>query len=85
MDGARFANALVASRISPADMTWRAGVDALSFGATKNGALACEAVVFFDPCERPTLLIDASEPVTPCPRGGSWGRRWRPTSRTAYG
>jgi threonine aldolase len=49
IDGARFANAQVASRLSPADMTWRAGVDALSFGATKNGALACEAVVFFDP------------------------------------
>ncbi len=49
MDGARFANALVSSGRSPADLTWRAGVDALSFGATKNGALACEAVVFFDP------------------------------------
>ena len=49
MDGARFANALVSLNASPADMTWRAGVDALSFGATKNGALACEAVVFFDP------------------------------------
>ena len=47
MDGARFANALVSLRCSPADMTWRAGVDALSFGATKNGALACEAVLFF--------------------------------------
>ncbi|MFY9969659.1 MAG: low specificity L-threonine aldolase [Roseiarcus sp.] len=49
MDGARFGNAIVASQLSPADMTWRAGVDALSLGATKNGALACEAVVFFDP------------------------------------
>jgi threonine aldolase len=49
MDGARFANALVTSALSPAEMTWRAGIDALSFGATKNGALACEAVVFFDP------------------------------------
>jgi threonine aldolase len=49
LDGARFANALAASGASPADTTWRAGVDALSFGATKNGALACEAVVFFDP------------------------------------
>ncbi len=48
MDGARFANALAASGASPAEMTWRAGIDALSFGATKNGALACEAVVFFD-------------------------------------
>ncbi len=49
MDGARFANALVASNASPADMTWRAGVDALSFGGTKNGLLGVEAVVFFDP------------------------------------
>src|SRR5262245_58086406 len=48
MDGARFANALVRSNASPADMTWKAGVDVLSFGATKGGALAAEAVVFFD-------------------------------------
>ena len=48
MDGARFANALVALGCSAAEMSWRAGIDALSFGATKNGALACEAVVFFD-------------------------------------
>jgi threonine aldolase len=48
MDGARFANAVVALGCTPAQMTWRAGIDALSFGATKNGALACEAVVFFD-------------------------------------
>ena len=53
MDGARFANALVASGLSPAEMTWRAGVDALSFGATKNGALACEAVIFFGPALAP--------------------------------
>lgn len=49
MDGARFANAIVALGCEPADITWRAGVDVLSFGATKNGALAAEAVVFFDP------------------------------------
>ncbi|TNE58851.1 MAG: low specificity L-threonine aldolase [Alphaproteobacteria bacterium] len=48
MDGARFANALVALGCSPAEMTWRAGVDVLSFGATKNGALMAEAVVFFN-------------------------------------
>ena len=48
LDGARFANALVALGCSPAEMSWRAGIDALSFGATKNGALACEAVIFFD-------------------------------------
>ena len=47
MDGARFANAVASLGCSPADMTWRAGVDVLSFGATKNGALAAEAVVFF--------------------------------------
>ncbi len=48
MDGARFANALVSLGVRPADITWRAGVDVLSFGATKNGALGAEAVVFFD-------------------------------------
>ena len=48
MDGARFANALVALGCTPAEMTWKAGVDILSFGATKNGALACEAVIVFD-------------------------------------
>ncbi len=49
MDGARFANALVSLGVTPADMTWRAGVDVLSFGATKNGCWCAEAVVFFDP------------------------------------
>ncbi|MGB3263599.1 MAG: low specificity L-threonine aldolase [Microcoleus sp.] len=48
VDGARFANAVVSLGCSPADVTWRAGVDILSFGATKNGAMAAEAVVFFN-------------------------------------
>jgi len=48
MDGARFANALTFLGVSPAEITWRAGVDMLSFGATKNGAFAAEAVVIFD-------------------------------------
>jgi threonine aldolase len=48
MDGARFANAVASLGYSPADITWRAGVDILSFGATKNGAMAAEAVVFFN-------------------------------------
>lgn len=48
MDGARFANALVALGCSAAEVTWRAGVDILSFGATKNGCLAAEAMVVFD-------------------------------------
>ena len=47
MDGARFANGAAALGCSPADMTWRAGVDILSFGATKNGAMAAEAIVVF--------------------------------------
>ncbi len=51
MDGARFANALLSLGCSPAAMTWKAGVDVLSFGATKNGCLACEAVIFFDPAK----------------------------------
>jgi threonine aldolase len=49
MDGARFANALVHLGCQPAEMSWRAGVDVLSFGATKNGAMAAEAVLVFDP------------------------------------
>ena len=48
MDGARFANALVHLGVSPAEMTWKAGVDVLSFGATKNGCIGAEALVFFD-------------------------------------
>jgi threonine aldolase len=51
MDGARFANAVAALGCRPADLAWRAGVDVLSLGATKNGALAAEAVVFFDPAK----------------------------------
>ena len=51
MDGARFAGAVASLGVSPADLTWRAGIDVLSFGATKNGCLAAEAVVFFDPAE----------------------------------
>lgn len=49
MDGARFAGAVASLDVAPADVTWRAGVDVLSFGGTKNGCLCAEAVVFFDP------------------------------------
>lgn len=48
MDGARFANALVEIGCSPAEMTWKIGVDALSFGTTKNGTLGAEAAIFFN-------------------------------------
>jgi threonine aldolase len=49
MDGARFVNALVALGCTPAEMTWKQGVDILSFGATKNGGLMAEAIVVFKP------------------------------------
>lgn len=48
MDGARFANAIAELECTPADMTWKAGVDILSFGATKNGAMGVEAIVVFN-------------------------------------
>ena len=47
MDGARFANALTSLNCTPAEMTWKSGIDVLSFGATKNGCLAAEAIIFF--------------------------------------
>ena len=49
LDGARLANAIAALGCSPADLTWRAGVDVISLGATKNGALSTDAIVSFDP------------------------------------
>jgi threonine aldolase len=48
MDGARFANAVAGLGVSPATLTWKSGVDVMSFGGTKNGGLLLEAVVFFD-------------------------------------
>ena len=49
LDGARFANAVASLGIAPAELTWRAGIDALAFGATKNGALGAEVIVVFEP------------------------------------
>ncbi|PZX16578.1 L-threonine aldolase [Palleronia aestuarii] len=49
LDGARLANALATLGCSPAEMTWKAGIDAVSFGGTKNGLLGVEAAIFFDP------------------------------------
>ncbi len=51
MDGARFANALVALGCTPAEMTWKTGIDAVSFGGTKNGLMGVEAAVIFDPAK----------------------------------
>ena len=51
MDGARFANAMAFTGADPADVTWRAGVDVLSFGFVKNGGMSAEALIFFDPAK----------------------------------
>ena len=51
LDGARMANACAALGCTPAEMTWKAGIDAVSFGGTKNGCLGVEAVIFFDPAQ----------------------------------
>lgn len=51
MDGARFANALVTLNVTPAEMTWKSGVDIVSFGGTKNGCWCAEAVVFMNPAQ----------------------------------
>ncbi len=56
MDGARFANAMVATGATAAELSWKAGVDILSFGATKNGALGAEAIVCFDKAAAVSLL-----------------------------
>jgi threonine aldolase len=56
MDGARFANAVARLGCSPADLTWRAGVDALSFGFVKNGGMSAEALIFFKPGLRAATL-----------------------------
>lgn len=59
MDGARFSNAVAALGCDPGELTWQSGVDVLSFGATKNGALAAEAVVVFNPALAPELPFRA--------------------------
>ena len=51
MDGARFANAIAFTGAEPADLTWRAGVDVMSFGFVKNGGMNAEALIFFDPAK----------------------------------
>ena len=57
LDGARFANAVAALGCTPAEVTWQAGIDAVSFGATKNGCLGVEAVVIFDPAKARSFAL----------------------------
>lgn len=55
LDGARLANALVARRCSPADLTWRSGIDVISLGSIKNGGISSDAIVSFDPAVNEAL------------------------------
>jgi threonine aldolase len=57
MDGARFANAIVSTGATPADVTWRAGVEALSFGFVKNGGLSAEVLILFDTALADEVLV----------------------------
>jgi threonine aldolase len=59
LDGARFANALVSQGGSPAEMSWKAGVDVMSFGATKNGAMGCEAILLFSEARKLVRDLEA--------------------------
>lgn len=59
MDGARFANAVAALGCTPAELTHQAGIDVLSFGATKNGAMTADAIVVFDRSLTPELSFRA--------------------------
>jgi threonine aldolase len=78
MDGARFANALVHLEASPAEMTWKAGVDVLSFGLTKNGAMKVDIVISFDPALASELASWRQRCAFTLPR-------LKPTLRTDYG
>ena len=57
MDGARFSNAVAALGVTPAEMTWKAGIDILSLGGTKNGCWCAEAIVFFNPDDAAALPV----------------------------
>jgi threonine aldolase len=94
MDGARFANALVGLDVSPADMTWRQGVDILSFGATKNGCLMAEAIVVFEPalaeamdyrCKRAGQVISKGRLIAAQLEGYFAGDHWLANARQANG
>ena len=96
MDGARFANAVAASGVTPADLTWRAGVDVLCFGGIKPGISLSEAVVFFDPelseefayrCKQAGQLASkmrfSSAPWAACLQEGIWLRNAENANRCA--
>ena len=85
MDGARFANAIAFANVDPADVTWRAGVDVLSFGFVKNGGMSAEALIFFDPAKAevvPRLRKRAGHLLS---KGRYSARRYWPCSTTVCG
>lgn len=94
MDGARFANALVSLGCTPAEMTWKQGVDILSFGATKNGCLMAEAIVVFKPelaealdyrCKRAGQIISKGRLIAAQFEGYFAGDHWYANARHANG
>ena len=86
MDGARFANACASLGCSPAEMTWKAGVDVLCFGGTKNGMAAGEAVIFSSTASwRRISTIAASRPASSPRRCASSPRPGSACSRAAHG
>jgi len=68
-----------------AEMSWKAGIDVLSFGATKNGALACEAVIFFDPLKAAACPFSANAAGIPYRKDDFSAHKWPPTLRMAIG
>ena len=85
MDGARSVNALVAQNVSPADLSWKAGVDVLSFGVIKNGGMNAEAVVFFDRRAWPISSSAANVPASWPARAVTLRCSSRVTSRAGCG
>lgn len=96
MDGARFPNAVAAMGVTPADLTWRAGVDVLCFGGIKSGISLSEAVIFFDPelsaefsyrCKQAGQLASkmrfSSAPWAACLQDGIWLRHAENANRHA--
>ena len=85
LDGARFANACAALGCSPAEMTWKAGIDAVSFGGTKNGCMGVEAVVIFDPAHGRELALRRKRGGICFPSIATCRHRWWPIALMVCG
>ena len=81
LDGARLANALVSTHATPAEMSWKAGVDVLTFGLTKTGAIGCEIILLFGDMRFQFEALKArakSDPATCRQKCASWPRKAKP-------